>query len=39
MKDEFGDVIITTMLLAKELHIDVGNAIKKKINKIKKRKY
>ena len=39
LQDELGDVIITTMLLAKELDIDVKKSIKKKIKKIEQRKY
>jgi len=34
---EFADVIITTLLLAKSMNIDIKSALLKKINKIKDR--
>ena len=37
LMDEFADVIITTMLLAKTMNVDVKDALQKKIDKIKKR--
>ena len=37
LKGEFADVIITTLLLAKSLDINVNESIKNKINKLKKR--
>lgn len=39
LEEEFADVIITTLLLAESLDIDVDKALENKIKKIKKRKY
>ena len=39
LEEEFADVIITTLLLAESLDIDINKALENKINKIKKRKY
>lgn len=39
LEDEFADVLITTFLLAKEANVDIGKALKNKIQKIKKRKH
>lgn len=39
LEDEIGDVIITTLLLAKELNVDVTKSINNKMKKINKRKY
>ncbi len=39
LNNEFADIIITTLLIAKELGIPVKSALKYKIDKIKKRKY
>jgi len=39
LEEEFADVMITTLLVAESLDIDVEKSLKKKINKIKKRKY
>lgn len=39
LEEEFADVVITTLLLAESLDIDVNKALENKINKIKKRKY
>jgi NTP pyrophosphatase (non-canonical NTP hydrolase) len=37
--NEFADVIITTILLAKTMDVDIKEALKNKINKINKRDY
>jgi len=37
MSEEFADVLITTLLLAKSVDIDVERALEKKIQKINKR--
>jgi NTP pyrophosphatase (non-canonical NTP hydrolase) len=37
--DELADVILATMLLARELNIDIDEELKQKIKKIKERKY
>ena len=37
LPEEFADVIITTLLLAKALNIDIKKALEKKIEKINKR--
>lgn len=37
LPDEFADVIITTLLLAKSMNVDVKKALVNKINKINKR--
>lgn len=37
LPEEFADVIITTLLLAKAMNIDIEQAIEKKIEKINKR--
>ncbi|MCK5042910.1 MAG: hypothetical protein KAJ20_00855 [Candidatus Aenigmarchaeota archaeon] len=34
LDDEFADVIITTLLLAKVMDVDVGKALEKKVDKI-----
>jgi NTP pyrophosphatase (non-canonical NTP hydrolase) len=39
MEEEFADVIFTALLLAKTMGIDVGSAMKRKMKKVKKRKY
>ena len=36
---EFADVIITTLLLARSMNIDINKALETKINKIRKRVY
>lgn len=37
LPEEFADVIITTLLLAKALNVDIKKALEKKIEKINKR--
>jgi NTP pyrophosphatase (non-canonical NTP hydrolase) len=37
IEEEFSDVLITTLLLAKSMDIDIENALKEKISKINKR--
>jgi NTP pyrophosphatase (non-canonical NTP hydrolase) len=37
LPEEFADVIITTLLLAKAMNIDIENALEQKIKKINKR--
>ena len=37
LSEEFADVIITTMLLAKSMNVDLETALKNKIEKINKR--
>ena len=37
LPEEFADVIITTLLLAKAMNIDIEKALKKKIEKVNKR--
>ncbi|MBM4177419.1 hypothetical protein FJ208_01290 [Candidatus Gribaldobacteria bacterium] len=37
LPEEFADVIITTLLLAKAMEVDIENALEKKIAKIKQR--
>lgn len=37
IEEEFSDVLITTLLLAKSMDIDTENALKEKISKINKR--
>ncbi len=37
LEHEFADVIITTLLLAKSLDIDINKALKSKLSKIEKR--
>lgn len=37
LPEEFADVIITTLLLAKAMDIDIEKALKKKIKKVNKR--
>jgi len=37
LDDEFADVIITTLLLAKVMDVDVGKALEKKVDKINRR--
>lgn len=39
IEDEFADVIITTLLLAKSMNIDINKALEIKIDKIKNRVY
>jgi NTP pyrophosphatase (non-canonical NTP hydrolase) len=39
LPDEFADVILTTMLLAKTMDVDMHDALAKKIEKISKRVY
>jgi len=39
LEGELADVIITTLLVAESLDINVEKSLEKKINKIKKRKY
>jgi NTP pyrophosphatase (non-canonical NTP hydrolase) len=39
LESEFADVMLTTLLLAESLNVDIGSALEKKIEKIKKRKY
>ena len=39
IREEFADVLITTLLLAKAMNIDVKKAMEDKIEKIKKRNY
>ena len=39
LEDELADVILVTLILSNELGVDVKNAINKKIQKIKSRKY
>ncbi len=39
LPEEFADVIITTLLLAKAIKVDIEEAIEKKIEKIKNRRY
>jgi NTP pyrophosphatase (non-canonical NTP hydrolase) len=39
IEEEFADVILTTLLLARNMNVDMKSAIKNKIEKIKKRKY
>lgn len=39
LSEEFADVIITTLLLAEHLEIDIENSLKNKIEKIKARNY
>lgn len=39
LEDELADVILCTMILAKELKIDIAKSLNQKIKKIKKRKY
>lgn len=37
IEEEFSDVVITTLLLAKSMDIDIENALKEKMSKINKR--
>ena len=37
LPEEFADVLITTLLLAKSMDVDIEKALKKKIDKINKR--
>lgn len=37
LPEEFADVIITTLLLAKAMHVDIEKALEKKIEKINNR--
>jgi NTP pyrophosphatase (non-canonical NTP hydrolase) len=37
LSEEFADVILTTMLLAKSMNVDIMNSLKKKISKIQDR--
>jgi len=37
LPEEFADIIITTLLLAKAMNVDIEKALEKKINKINKR--
>ena len=37
MSEEFADVLITTLLLAKSMDVNVSNALEKKVQKINKR--
>ena len=37
LPEEFADVVITTLLLAKSLNVDIEKALEKKIEKINKR--
>ena len=37
LSDEFADVVITTFLLAKAMHIDIPTALEQKIKKIKEK--
>lgn len=39
LEEEFADVIITTLLVAESIDINVEKSLERKINKIKKRKY
>jgi NTP pyrophosphatase (non-canonical NTP hydrolase) len=39
LEDELADVILCTMILAKELNVDMDESLKQKIEKIRKRKY
>lgn len=39
LEHEFADVILSTMILAKEMNVDLKKALKEKINEIKKRNY
>ncbi|MCB9802936.1 hypothetical protein H6761_02880 [Candidatus Nomurabacteria bacterium] len=39
LPNEFADVIITTLLLAKTMNVDIVKALEDKIEKIKKRNY
>jgi NTP pyrophosphatase (non-canonical NTP hydrolase) len=39
LSGEFADVLITTLLLAKEADVDIEEALENKIKKIEKRKY
>jgi NTP pyrophosphatase (non-canonical NTP hydrolase) len=39
LEGEFADVILTTMILAQELNVDMDKALTEKIKKIKARKY
>ena len=39
LEEEFADVLITTLLLAKGMKVDVEKAVDKKIEKISKREY
>lgn len=39
LSEEFADVIITALLLAKSMNIDIKDAFRKKVEKIKKRNY
>lgn len=39
LSGEFADVLITTLLLAKEADIDIEKSLREKIKKIEKRKY
>ncbi len=39
LDEEMADVIITTLLLAENMHVDIVQGLTKKVKKIKKRKY
>ena len=39
LPEEFADVIITTLLLAKAMDVDIEKALENKIEKLKKRSY
>ena len=39
LEHEFADVLLVTMILAKELDVDMDKALRAKIEKIKERKY
>jgi NTP pyrophosphatase (non-canonical NTP hydrolase) len=39
IREEFADVLITTLLLAKSMNIDVKKALENKIQKMQKRNY
>lgn len=39
LEEELADVILATLILAKELNIDIEKELKQKIEKIKRRKY
>ncbi|MBI2667465.1 hypothetical protein HYX17_01710 [Candidatus Woesearchaeota archaeon] len=37
LQEEFADIIITTLLLAKAMNVDIGGVLEKKMDKINKR--
>jgi NTP pyrophosphatase (non-canonical NTP hydrolase) len=37
LKEEFADVVITTLLLAKSMNLDINECLKLKLDKIKNR--